>query len=150
GFLGYEGLQALDLVGPADAFTSDVFRAPEYSVDGEPPYEVVIIGLKTKRFVAGSGLEFRASHVVPSDIRLDTLIIPGGSGLRKTGLANEAASWISARASGIRRIASVCTGIYGLAPTGLLDGRAVTTHWSFAADVQRRFPALRVDSDAIY
>jgi transcriptional regulator GlxA family with amidase domain len=150
GFLGYEGIQALDLVGPADAFTSDALRGPQYAVDGEPPYEVVIIGLKSKRFVAGSGVEFRASHVVPSNVRLDTLIIPGGSGLRTTGLADDAAAWIAARAPSIRRIASVCTGIYGLAPTGLLDGRTVTTHWSFAADVQRRFPKLHVDSDALY
>jgi len=134
GFLGFEGIQALDLVGPSDAFTSDALRSPEYTVDGEPPYEVVIVGLRAKRFAAASGLEFRAHYVVPSNVRLDTLIIPGGSGLRKTGLADEAAAWISARAPGIRRIASVCTGIYGLAPTGLLDGRAVTTHWSFAAD----------------
>jgi len=150
GFLGFEGIQALDLVGPSDAFTSDALRSPEYTVDGEPPYEVVIVGLRAKRFAAASGLEFRAHYVVPSNVRLDTLIIPGGSGLRKTGLADEAAAWISARAPGIRRIASVCTGIYGLAPTDLLDGRAVTTHWSFAADVQRRFPKLRVDSDALY
>ena len=50
----------------------------------------------------------------------------------------------------VRRIASVCTGIYGLAPTGLLDGRRVTTHWRFAADVKARFPRLDVDPDAIY
>jgi transcriptional regulator GlxA family with amidase domain len=150
GFLGFEGVQALDLVGPSDAFASDALRTAEYAVDGEPPYEIVIIGLRSQRFASSSGVQLRARHVAPANIRLDTLIVPGGSGLRKTGLADEAAAWIATRAPNIRRIASVCTGIYGLAPTGLLDGRAVTTHWSFAADVQRRFPKLRVDSDALY
>ncbi len=150
GFLGFDGVQALDLVGPADAFMSDALCGPDYVVDGEPPYEVVIIGLRAKRFTASAGLEFRARHVVPTNVRLDTLIVPGGSGLRKPGLADAAAAWISERAPSIRRIASVCTGIYGLAPTGLLDGRAVTTHWSFVTDVQRRFPKLRVDNDALY
>jgi transcriptional regulator GlxA family with amidase domain len=32
-----------------------------------------------------------------------------------------------------------------LAPTGLLDGREVTTHWRFSGDVARCFPKLRVD-----
>ena len=50
----------------------------------------------------------------------------------------------------IRRIASVCTGIYGLAPSGLLNGRKVATHWKFAADVAKRYPALKVNSDSLY
>jgi transcriptional regulator GlxA family with amidase domain len=60
------------------------------------------------------------------------------------------AAWVTSRANRIRRIASVCTGIYGLAPTGLLDGRRVTTHWKFAADVARKFPRLKVQPDAIF
>jgi transcriptional regulator GlxA family with amidase domain len=45
---------------------------------------------------------------------------------------------------------SFCTGIYGVAPTGLLDGRRATTHWRFAADVAARFPAIRLEPDALY
>ncbi|HEY2124295.1 MAG TPA: helix-turn-helix domain-containing protein, partial [Chthoniobacterales bacterium] len=60
------------------------------------------------------------------------------------------AKWVASRAPRIRRIASVCTGIYALAPSGLLDGRKVTTHWRFAQDLARRFPKLRVDPDALF
>lgn len=150
GILGFDSIQALDLVGPADAFGSDALAAPEYLIDGSPPYEVVIVGLAGKRFAASSGLEFHARHVVPTNLRLDTLIVPGGAGLRRSGLADRAAQWIAARAPHIRRIATVCTGIYGLAPTGLLDGRAVATHWAFVGDVQKKFPKLRVDPDALF
>jgi transcriptional regulator GlxA family with amidase domain len=44
----------------------------------------------------------------------------------------------------------VCTGIYGLAPSGLLDGRRVTTHWRFAADVALRFPKLELAPNELY
>jgi transcriptional regulator GlxA family with amidase domain len=44
----------------------------------------------------------------------------------------------------------VCTGIYGIAPSGLLDGRSVTTHWRFAEDVRKRFPLLKVNADCIF
>jgi len=37
-----------------------------------------------------------------------------------------------------------------LGPTGLLNGRKVTTHWRFAADVARRFPDLKVNHDALF
>lgn len=152
GFLGYDDLQALDLVGPSDAFASDAF---DFAADGEPgvrprPYEVIVIGLHGKRFVTSSGLTMHADVTVPSRTRLDTLIIPGGAGLRRPGMAEKAATWIGSRAPYIRRVASVCTGIYGLARTGLLDGRRVTTHWSAAADVARRFPKLRLDPDALF
>jgi transcriptional regulator GlxA family with amidase domain len=152
GFLGFDGIQALDLVGPADAFGSDALAAIDKSDgdDARSPYEVVVIGLDGKSFTTSSGLAMRADAVASDDLSLDTLIIPGGTGLRRTGVAERAAAWISETAPHVRRIASVCTGIYGLAPTGLLDGRRVATHWSATSDVARRFPRLIVDPDSIY
>src|SRR5215469_12808841 len=47
-------------------------------------------------------------------------------------------------------IASACTGIFALAATGLLDGRRVTTHWKFATELANRFPALKIDANALY
>jgi len=81
---------------------------------------------------------------------MDTLLIPGGRGMRLSPSGPELADWISRRARDIRRIASVCTGIFAVAPTGLLDGRRVTTHWKFAAELARRFPALKIDANALY
>ena len=150
GILGFDNVQALDLVGPADVFGSDALAAPELRDGGEPPYQVVVIGLHGKKFTASNGVQFTTRHTIPTKIALDTLIVPGGSGLRQGDDAERVAKWIAARAPHIRRIASVCTGIYGLAPTGLLDGRDVATHWAFVDDLQRRYPKLRVDRDALF
>ncbi len=151
GFLGFDGVQSLDLVGPADAFTSDAFDAVASMGDQNPrPYEVVVIGVHAKRFTTSAGIVMHADTTLSTSISLDTLIVPGGKGLRRPGVADLAARWIVKRAPHIRRIASVCTGIYGLAPTGLLDGRRVATHWSAVSDVERRFPRLQVDPDAIF
>ena len=81
---------------------------------------------------------------------LDTLIVPGGSGLREPKTNREVASFVRSRAARVRRVAAVCTGIYGVAPTGLLDGRVVTTHWAFADGVAERFPALRLAPDRLF
>lgn len=48
------------------------------------------------------------------------------------------------------RIASVCTGAFMLAQTGLLDGRSATTHWKYTTRLQRHFPKIKVDGDRIY
>jgi transcriptional regulator GlxA family with amidase domain len=151
GFLGFDGVQSLDLVGPADAFTSDAFDAVAPLGDQDRrPYDVVIIGVHGRRFTTSAGMVLQANTTLSTSIALDTLIVPGGKGLRKPGVADAAAKWIVGRAPRIRRIASVCTGIYGLAPTGLLDGRRVATHWSAVRDVAQRFPRLQVDPDAIF
>jgi transcriptional regulator GlxA family with amidase domain len=42
------------------------------------------------------------------------------------------------------RICAVGTGSYFPAATGLLDGRAATTHWSFFGDFARRYPAVQL------
>lgn len=148
GFFGYEQANALDLVGPAEAFAS-AFR-DNGKGKLERCYEVSIIGLTRRSFTAESGIVFQPKTTIENAPKLDTLIIPGGGGLRSLDINRKIAGWILERAKETRRIASVCTGIYGLAATGLLDGRRVTTHWRFAADVAKRFPKLRMESNALF
>lgn len=145
GILGFENITALDIAGPADVFATASGLAP-----GGKPYRVIVIGVTGSTFTSDAGLVFSPEHTLRNVPALDTLIIPGGSGLREPRTNALFCSWLKKRAPCIRRVVSVCTGIYGIAPTGLLDGRRVTTHWNFAADVARRFPRLRVEPDAIF
>jgi transcriptional regulator GlxA family with amidase domain len=144
GFVIYPGMQALDLAGPMDAFAAAVIDADGSAVRC---YETVTIGLDAKVVAAESGLCFKPHYTLRSAPRLDTLVIPGGAGMRDPRLAASVGAWVAGQARRLRRIAAVCTGVYGLAATGLLDGRRVTTHWRYAQDLARRFPALRVDAD---
>lgn len=48
------------------------------------------------------------------------------------------------------RIASICTGAFVLAATGLLDGLRATTHWRAAAALAARYPAIEVDPDVLF
>ena len=151
--LGFDGVQALDLFGPADVFASDVFlgrRLNDEVQEHWPPYEVMVIGLTRRQFTTSGGVAIRADAVASTRTQFDTLIIPGGSGIREPGVAERAAAWIKSVAPRTRRIASVCTGIYGLAHTGFLDHRRVTTHWTAARDIARRFRKLCVDSNALF
>jgi transcriptional regulator GlxA family with amidase domain len=145
GFLLFEDITALDLVGPMEAFASAC--VPQSS---KRCYELTTIGLTKREISAESGLILKPQVTLGDCPRLDTLVIPGGRGMREATTNGIVAGWIRSRANTTRRIASVCTGIYGLAPTGLLDGKVVTTHWRFADDVARRFPALKVDSNALF
>jgi transcriptional regulator GlxA family with amidase domain len=144
GFVGFDGVNALDLVGPLEVFASTL---PD---DGAAAYETVVIGATDRAFVADSGVLFKPSATFATAPPLDTLVVPGGSGLRQSATNARVAAWVRSRALRTRRVASVCTGVYGLAATGLLDGRRVATHWRFADPLQRAFPRLRVDADALF
>jgi transcriptional regulator GlxA family with amidase domain len=48
------------------------------------------------------------------------------------------------------RVLSVCSGAFALGAAGLLDDRRCTTHWMYAAELARRFPAAKVDPDVLY
>src|SRR6267154_3855492 len=65
GFLAFDGLQAMDLVGPADAFGSDALHdgGASGTTPASPPYECVVIGLTGKRFTTSAGLRMEASVV---------------------------------------------------------------------------------------
>src|SRR5260370_22597368 len=143
GFLGFDGVTACHIVGRADTFASAALD------DGYGNriscYQICTIGLSSGSFRAESGVLFKAAETLQTAPELDTIVIPGGKGLRQAEVSEKISDWILTRARQARRIASICTGIYGLAPTGLLDGREVTTHWRFASDVALRFPKLRVD-----
>jgi transcriptional regulator GlxA family with amidase domain len=141
--LGFNGVAGLDLIGPLEAFAAA-------QLEKQKCYDAKIVGLTARTFTAESGVFFRPHAVLADKIDIDTLIVPGGPGLRNRAINARVASWIFKRAHRIRRIASVCTGIYGLAPTGLLDGRNVATHWRFTHDVARRFPKLKMDGDSLF
>ena len=144
GFIGYDGITALDLIGPMDAFASASVPATRM------PYELVVIGLTEKPFTAVSGLVIRPHRSLANAGELDTVIVPGGPGSRSPDIARAVGPWLRSHAPHIRRVASVCTGVYLLAQSGLLDDRPVTTHWNHADDVARRFPRLKVNPNAIY
>jgi transcriptional regulator GlxA family with amidase domain len=147
GFLIFDNVMALDLVGPMDAFATANALA---GTNGDRYYELITIGLGPKPIVCGSGMRFSPDTTIRDAPPLDTLILPGGEGLRRQEIERRLSLWLRSRARETRRIVSVCTGIYALAAAGLLDHRNVTTHWRFAAQFARQFPKLKVNADALF
>jgi transcriptional regulator GlxA family with amidase domain len=145
--LAFPDVQLLDVAGPLQVFATanDLCRFA-----GSPaPYEPLVVAEKTLAMSsAGLGL---ATHVLPRPgLPLDTLIAAGGWGVYPACENQALIRWIKARAKSARRVASVCSGAYLLAKTGLLDGRRAVTHWSRCRDFAERFPKVRLEPDPIF
>jgi transcriptional regulator GlxA family with amidase domain len=59
------------------------------------------------------------------------------------------ARWLRARHAEGAVLASVCGGAFLLAETGVLAGRAATTHWAYADAFRERFPEVDLDPDRL-
>lgn len=147
GVIGYDGVAAIDLTGVLEAFAI----ADGGGWRGERTlYATHIVGLSPGPFRSESGVRMLPDVTLETAPAFDTIIVPGGEGLREEATNAAVASWLRTRAHNTRRIVSVCTGLYGLAASGLLDGRRATTHWRHAAALARRFPQVNIEPDAIF
>lgn len=78
----------------------------------------------------------------------DTVIF--GGDLDGSDVSESMVQAVRRASEGARRTASICTGAFILAQAGLLDGRAVTTHWAQARELAARYPTIKLDSDRIF
>jgi transcriptional regulator GlxA family with amidase domain len=145
--LVFDRTQLLDVAGPGDVF------ALAGTFDAKARYEVLCVSASGGLVVMSNGLSLmtRSIHEVRLT-RSDTLLVAGAQkeGLFKA-LANDAlGTWVRKAAGTVNRLASVCVGSFALAHWGLLDGRRATSHWSVVELLQRRFPAVEVDRNALY
>ena len=79
----------------------------------------------------------------------DTIIIPGWSPVEAPLPARVRRALLRAHARGARLV-TICSGVFALARTGLLDGRTATTHWARAEQLRQEFPQVRVETDVLY
>lgn len=142
--LAYDGVEALDFAGPFEVFTT-ASRVSQRMNPGAPaPFEVASVALGANEPVqARAGLRLLADHDLAANPMADLLVVPGG--VVDAPMASPATlRWIADCAAGAQLVASVCTGVFLLAKSGVATREAVTTHWEDIADLREQFPLLDV------
>jgi AraC family transcriptional activator FtrA len=79
----------------------------------------------------------------------DLIVVPGwkGAGVEVPATLTERLRAAHARGA---RLASICSGAFVLAATGLLAGQRAATHWRYAEGLSRLHPEIEVDADVLY
>ena len=117
--------------------------------NGEPLYEVSICSLDGAEVRTTNGFSIVPEGDLGTLQRAETVVVPGYFGILAPPPAPVLVALRAAATRGTRLL-SVCTGAFALAYAGLLDGRRATTHWSMAAELAERFPAVAVEPDSLY
>jgi transcriptional regulator GlxA family with amidase domain len=144
GILLYDGVQALDVVGPFEAFHAASEASPR------PAYRLRTISVDGRPVRSETGLTIAADAAIADVGALHTLYVPGGRAARRLPPDARLVEGLAALAGRTKRLVSVCTGAFLVAEAGLARGRRVATHWRFAKDLAERFPDVEVDADRLY
>ena len=79
----------------------------------------------------------------------DIIVVPGWRGVDHPVPEKLCERLRAAHARGAR-LASLCSGAFVLASTGLLSGGTATTHWRYADKLRARHPDIAVDDASLY
>ncbi len=146
-FAVYEGVQLLDVSGPAEVFSEANREA------GHPIYDIRYVSNARDGVVTSSaGLGLATKPLPRNSKNIHTLVVPGArtSSVETALNDDEFMGWLRRATQNATRVTSVCSGAFFLGKLGLLDARRVTTHWAALNQLQQLHPNARVASDILY
>jgi transcriptional regulator GlxA family with amidase domain len=141
--LALEKTMASTVTGPLDIFCqAGVLWNQIGGLDPEPRFRVEIATVDGRSVECLNQVRIQP-HTSMEDVKHTDLVIISSEDLAVLSEAREeAVPWLVDRFENGASIASVCTGAFLLAETGLLNGKRATTHWGFADEFRKRYPEV--------
>ena len=140
----YPGVAPLDVAGPLQVF------GVANHLSKRKLYDVVTVAPTADPVPTPIGFAFLPGCAMTAlPLPVDTRLVSGGGG-PESGTQPDILAWLRHAAPQARRFGSICTGAFALGAAGLLEGKRVTTHWAFGAELARRHPGAIVDTDPIF
>ncbi|MGV9721446.1 GlxA family transcriptional regulator [Nocardia beijingensis] len=139
--LALDQVISFDLATPVEVFGRTCLP------DGRPAYRVLVCACEPT--VDAGVFTLRASRGLDALADADTIVLPGCADVGLP-VPDEVIDALRQAAAAGTRIASICSGAFILAATGLLNGRRATTHWLAAAELAARYPDIEVDPGVLY
>ena len=142
GMLLFDAVEVLDFAGPLE-----VLQLPA-GEDGQPVFEVNTIGVAPQVKCDG-GLKVFPEVEWQKAGAMDVLVVPGGKGARLPAEGSSLDEAVLSLADKADLVASVCTGSFVLARTGLLNGHTATTHSRFMDEFAETFPGIPLSKEKV-
>ena len=136
-FVISDGAVVIDFAGPWEVF-QDV-----HDSHGHGFFNLYTVAETTKSVTASAGLKIVPDYTFQTAPSPKVIVIPAQNGESAAML-----EWIRKSARTADVTMSVCTGAYVLAKTGLLSGKAATTHHSAYTEFAMQFPDIQLKRGA--
>jgi len=141
--LAYDGLCTFEFGIAVEVFG---LSRPEFDF---PWYRFAVASADNQRVHATGGISVEVDAGLELLALANTIVIPGW----RNCLERPPTDLISAIQQSVEtgaRCLTICSGVFVLAATGLLDGKRATTHWRHIPTLQRLYPAIHIEHDALY
>lgn len=131
GILVYEGVNDLDLMGP------------RYVLGQAMGVQTKLIAVEPGNVKTVMGVEIVPNTIIDSVDALDILIIPGGfTGTIEAAYDNTLHEWIRNIDASTTYTGAVCTGVWILGATGLLENKRASTNWYREKEFLEKYKAI--------
>lgn len=141
--LAYDGLCTFEFGIAMEIFG---LSRPEFDF---PWYSHRIVAVDACPMRASGGMQVITDFGLESLIDAQTIIIPGWRNRDENPPQALLDALCAAHQRGARLL-SICSGVFVLASTGLLDGLRATTHWKYTTELAVRYPNIEVDPNVLY
>lgn len=150
GIVAFPDAQSLDVTGPFEVFSFASCTLRMLGVCEENIYTLKVLADAPGPVKTMCGIQIVADEAYGDpNSNFDTLMIAGGVVTEQ--LSNsKLLDWIKAMEPKVNRLASVCTGAFLLAESGLLDGCRATTHWHYCQELAKNYPSIKLEPDHIF
>lgn len=141
--VAYDGLCTFEFGCVVEMFS---LHRPELGVTW---YRFGVCSVERGPLRAAGGFTFTAPHSLSLLDRADIIVLPGWRNVDESPPPRLLAKLRRAHARGAR-LCSICSGAFILAATGLLDGKAATTHWRHIEKLRARHPNIELRPNELY
>lgn len=136
----------MDILNQAGRLWNRVHDSPP-----KPYFEITIASPNGEPIRSVNNIHIQPHCGIADIERTDLIIISSTTYVDRILEKNpEIVPWLRACHATGAHLASICTGAFLLAETGLLDGRSATLHWGFAETFRKRYPRVNLEQDRIF
>lgn len=134
------------ILGAYEVF--DLANAYWKNLGKEKLFEIQLVGISEKEELKGGLITIRPEVHISNIRKTDLIVIPSLSyKVIYDDRTPQMLEWIKVQYKNGAEIASLCSGAFVLAATGLLDGKSCSTHWVHSESFRKIFPKVNLQPD---
>jgi len=116
-----------------------------------PYYDIQLAGVNLQQRLLNTSFSFQGLQDITAIKKTDVIILPSFDSRDDFAIntSRKALEWVTAQYKNGAEVASLCTGAFLLAATGLLKGQPCSTHWKAEVPFRALFPELNLTTDKI-